>query len=386
MSVSAPLPLFLIGTLAVELDTDLGLSASQVGVAASLFYLGSGLLSMAAGAVVHRVGWLLGVRLAATASLVAFLSIALLARTPYVFIGLFLIACVAHALNGPAGNTAIAEELPPARLGFFFGLKQCANPTAGMLAGAAVPFVAAFSGWRTTFLAGAALPAVTLVIARGHRGQPVAAVARARRLTPADGGAVPVPRTDRAVAARRWETTLVLALGGSFATASVAALAAFVVLSAVDAGISPASAGVYVVLASLAGLLTRLVSGWWVDRTGTSPLRLIAALLAVGAAAHLALAAGSAAMVLPATLLAYAAGWGWPGLFMYAIALHFGPDTARATGRMQAGMMLGGVAGPTLFAALQHRFGYSAGWLSVAALCGFAALLVLAASSRLAAA
>ena len=57
LTVSGPLPLLLLGTLAVQLREDVGLEETHVGIASTMFFLGSSILSVPAGALTDRVGW-----------------------------------------------------------------------------------------------------------------------------------------------------------------------------------------------------------------------------------------------------------------------------------------------------------------------------------------
>ena len=380
MSVAAPLPLLLAGTLAVQLRDDIGLDTEHIGAASALFFLCSSMISIVAGAFTDRVGWQWAVRGASAVSVVAFLLVASFASGVGTFFPLFIIGSFAHAISGPAGNVAISSEMPVQRLGLLFGLKQSANPLANILAGASVPLVGLTLGWRWAFVMGAVFPLLAIVATFGSAG-PSHTTTR-RRVPPGLGASAgPTGVIDQPGDVRlRTLPIVVLALAGGLATCVAGALGAYVVLSAVEAGISEGTAGVYVMFAAATGLTTRVVGGWWADRAGSSGILPVATLLAVGVFGHMALATGESSLVLPGTLLAYGAGWGWPGLLMYTIAHHYRRSTGRVTGRVQIGMMLGGVVGPLTFALLQLRWGYGAGWLSVAAASALGAgLTVLAA-------
>lgn len=372
MSIGAPLPLLLAGTLAVQLRNDIGIEAKHIGVASALFFLCSSVFSVAAGTFTERVGWQWAIRVSSATSAAAFLLVAAFADSLWSFLPLFVIGSVNHAISGPAGNVAISTEMPVQRLGLLFGMKQSANPVANIVAGASVPLIGLTLGWRWAFVMGAVFPLLAIAATFGSaRPDQRPAVRRRtkRRAAPTD---LSRPDADRRL---RPLPIVSLALAGGFATSVAGSLGAYVVLSAVEAGISESTAGVYVMLAAATGLSARVVAGWWADRVGSSGIRPVAALLAVGVFGHLALASGEAALVLPATLIAYGAGWGWPGLLMYSIAHHYQGATGRVTGRIQVGMMLGGVVGPLLFAVLQSQWGYRAGWFSVASASALGAAL-----------
>lgn len=360
MSVSGPLPLLLMGTLAVQLRDDLGMAERHIGLASTAFFLRSSLLSVAAGAVTDRVGWQWACRAGSAASLLAMILVAALAGGLWSFLPLFVIGSVGHAIAGPAGNVAIASEMPTHRLALLFGMKQTANPIANLFAGASVPLLGLTVGWRWAFTIGAAFPLVAIASTWGaNRGS--AKVPRAMAAADAPPVVDPLPAGVRAA------PVLALAAAGGLASFGVSALGAYLVLSAVAAGVDEGTAGVYVGAAAVVGLAVRVASGWWADRTGSAGIKPIAVMLLVGSVAYLVLATGNESLVLPATLVIYGAGWGWPGLFQFAIAHHYRTATGRITGRIMTGMMLGGVVGPVGFGAVHDRWGYGPAWTLVAA-------------------
>lgn len=75
-TVVAVLPVFLVGGLAVQLEQDLGMTASALGVAVSTFWAVSALLSAPAGYVASGLGLRRGVPLAVGLGFVALAGIA----------------------------------------------------------------------------------------------------------------------------------------------------------------------------------------------------------------------------------------------------------------------------------------------------------------------
>lgn len=359
MSVSAPLPLLLMGTLAVQLRDDLAIAERHVGAASTVFFLGSSMLSVAAGALTDRLGWQWTCRLGNTASALSLVLVATVADGLWTFLPLFVIGSIGHAIAGPSGNVAIASEMPTHRMALLFGMKQTANPIANIFAGASVPLLGLTVGWRWAFAIAAVFPLVSIVSTFG--------ASRRRVPVPPDVAAVDAPPdVEPLPAGVRVAPVVALAASGGLASYGVSALGAYLVLSAVDAGVAEGTAGVYVGVAAVVGLVVRVASGWWADRTGSGGIRPIVFMLLLGSVAYVGLATGIEALILPATLLVYGAGWGWPGLFQFAIAHHYRAATGRISGRILTGMMLGGVAGPIAFGAFQHRWGYGAAWTSVA--------------------
>ena len=66
------------------------------------------------------------------------------------------------------------------------------------------------------------------------------------------------------------------------------------------------------------------------------------------------------------TVVAYAFGWGWNGLFNQVVVAVRPDRIAAATGMTQGGVFLGGTVGPLSFAAIVHAHGYEPAWLIAA--------------------
>ena len=85
-----------------------------------------------------------------------------------------------------------------------------------------------------------------------------------------------------------------------------------------------------------------------------SPYVLIANLLVAGVVGYWMLSVGSAALMVIGTLLAYSAGWTWPGLLHFAVVRDNRLAAASATGVVQTGLSLGAACGPLLFGLTPH--------------------------------
>ena len=86
-------------------------------------------------------------------------------------------------------------------------------------------------------------------------------------------------------------------------------------------------------------------------------------IIGLGAGAAYALLATQArGLVVVGVLLAFGAGWGWPGLLHFALVERF-PDTpGAATGVVQTGLAAGTAVGPIVFGVLVDAFGYGPAW------------------------
>jgi len=155
---------------------------------------------------------------------------------------------------------------------------------------------------------------------------------------------------------------LVLAVGIGGASAAANATAAFFVLSAVSIGESDGHAGLVVAAASAASVLVRLGIGVRVDRRSAGHLRLVAIMCGIGALGPLLLAVGDPRLLVVAAVVGYGIGWGWAGLFNFAVAGSYPAAPGRATGLTQVGASAGACLGPLVFGLTAARFGYAPAW------------------------
>jgi Na+/melibiose symporter-like transporter len=166
----------------------------------------------------------------------------------------------------------------------------------------------------------------------------------------------PVQATVREAGPRPSQALLLLAAGAALATFGPNALGANLVGSAVDAGISEAGAGLAIAAGSAASLVVRVALGQRADRRSSYGLGVVAALLLAGSAGFALMASEQTLVFLIGTMVAFALGWGWPGLFnLSVVASHRGAPAA-ATGVTQTGIYVGAAAGPAVCGLLAAAF------------------------------
>lgn len=360
VATAAVLPVFLTGGLAVQMRADLGFGRGSLGVAVSAFFLTSALASAVLGRVVERMGARRGMRAATGLSALSLLGIGALAHSWPVLVGFLVVGGLGNAAANPATHLLLATAIRRRRQGLAFGVKQAAIPAATLLGGLATPLVAISVGWRWGFVGAAALTAgVALALARAS-----------------DAGRV---RTRTAPRLPRAAPLLLPAVGVGLGSASAVSLGAFLVDAAVDAGMREAAAGLLLALGSAAGVGARVLAGWAADRHAASGLHSVAAMLALGATGFAMLATGQVGWPLVlGTVLGFAAGWGWPGVFNFAIVREYREAPAAATGITQTGAYTGSAAGPLAFGLVAQHGSYTVAWLgsTVLALASAAAMLV----------
>jgi MFS family permease len=340
------LPVYMVGGLAVQIGGELGFGASQLGIATTVYFAVSALGSTSAGKMVQRVGAYPGIVATALLSGIALLGVALFAISWATLVAWLVVAGCANAIAQPAANLLLAAEIPPDKQGLFFGIKQAAVPVTTLLAGASVPLIGLTIGWRWAF-AIVAVGSVVLPFLAPRTPRPAAV------RTSAPPSPEPVERIPLAV----------LAAGAMLGAAAVNALGVFLVSSAVESGFTPSQAGTLLAGGSALGIISRVVTGWLADRRGGGHILRVSAMLAAGSVGFGLLALGTPpAVFLLGTVIAFAAGWGWNGLFTFAVVRNYPTAAATATGLTQTGLWLGGMIGPLLFGFVVSGASYGLAW------------------------
>lgn len=362
-TIACVLPVFLVGGLAVQIGAELGFSPAGLGLAVSVYFGVSAVASVPAGRLVERFGPAVVARGAIGLSAAALLTVAVFARSLASLVSVLAVGAAANAAGQLASNAALVRHVPIRRQGLSFGVKQAAVPMSTLLAGAAVPVVALTLGWRWAFVAAAvaAAAAVLLVPAQAGTGN------RAAR-----------QHGQRATAA-----LVVLGLAATLAAGAANALGTFLVDASVTRGIAPGPAGLTLTLGSVICVAARIAGGWQADRYPHHQVRVIAGLLAVGAAGLGLLAVAGTPALIAGVTLGFGLGWAWPGLMNFAVARLHPQAPAAATSITQTGVYAGGCLGPLLLGTVAARAGYPAMWASAGAAMVLAAGFMLVGSAML---
>jgi MFS family permease len=356
-------PAFLLGGLAVQVRGELGFGQGAFGLAVALFFTSSSLASVVFGRVVQRIGSHRGMRLAAVCAAVSLLGIAVFANSWASLVVCLVLGGFANAIGQPATNLSLAREVPSNRQGLSFGVKQSAIPTATLLAGLAVPLVALTIGWRYAFVGAAALALVIAFLV--PPGRDVA-------------GPIKQPGSGDA----RTASLVLLAVGIGLGSTAATPLGAFVVESSVASGMREGNAGLLLALGSASNILVRVFFGYLADGMSSGRLRIAASMLVLGTIGFAMLATGSEALIVLGTLIAFAAGWGWPGLFNFAIVKSSPGAPAAATGITQTGASAGAAIGPLIFGVVVEASSYPVAWSLCGVLAFLSAIAILLGRSR----
>ncbi len=361
---------FMTAGMAVQIRTDIGMSLTGLGIALGVFFGSAAIASAPMGALVERWGWSKGLKVAALLAGASLAATGWLAQSAAGLTAIFVPAGVAVALGHPAANLAVARCVPVERYGLFYGLKHAAVPTSTLLGGLAVPAIALTIGWRWAFFGGALLALATAL----------AVPAPDYRFATGPG-----PVADQ-TGSRRPSTELrllvILSIAVGLGIGGIDALASFIVSYSVDIGIEEGIAGYLLAAGSVMGITVRVIAGWLIDRKRESDLLAVATMLLIGATGVIVLNLGDDAGLFVGGLVAFAAGWGWSGLFTFAIVKDNPRAPAAATGITQVGKLVGAALGPAAFGWLADSMSYGTAWWTITGTLAIAAVLMLYVRSR----
>ena len=364
-TVVAFMPAFLVGASGVFLREDLGFNEAGLGMSIAAFMAASAVCSTVGGRLSERMGAGHALVLGGIGSAGVMLGIAAFADNLTHLILLLTLGGVCNSLVGPAANLALARGVV-VRPALMFGVKQSAIPMSTLLAGVSVPLISVTFGWRWAFAVGAALSVSVAVFVP-------------RRLAPAQTRLTKRAREGDAATA----PLVALAVATGVGTAAAVSLGSFLVEAVVAGGIAASTAGWLLVAGSIAGIVARLLVGWLADRRRGRALYMVSALLVLGAVGYGMLAVGGPIFLTAGTLLAYACGWGWTGLLMFA-TVRLNPNApAAATGIIHSGGAGGAAFGPLAFGYVVATISFQAAWGLAAASAFVSAGLILAARAWL---
>lgn len=356
------LPVFLLATQSVPLRRELGFGEQRFGMAVAAFFTAASLVAIFGGGVADRVGPRVSTMVAGVLSTLGGVGIAVLAHDWLTLVVCMVVLGCANAAHQLTANLAMSRSIPAHRRGIGFGVKQSAVPVAIVLAGLAVPTMTSHLGWRSTFWVLGGVGAIVLIAGLLAPGSTRSATAPSRR---AGLDAPPV----RALLV----VTAAIALGSAAANS----MGSFIASWGFEVGLTPSQAGGLMAAGSALNVVGRLLTGHLADRRHGRNLPVVAAQMAVGGLALLAVSVPGVGGYVVASLVAFAVGWSWPGLFLFAVVRIGRESPAKASGYVQAGAFFGGATGPLLFGMAVDAFGYETSWRLAAVVFFMASALVL---------
>jgi MFS family permease len=361
---AATQPVFLLGAGFVSISAELGFGATGLGVLTAVFFLTASATSAPLGRVVERIGWQRAMRINTIGSAAMLALIALTARTPTMFGVYLFVAGAFYGMANPAANQALADHVDPRHRALVFGLKHAGIPASTLLAGLAVPLVIVDIGWRAAFGLAIVVPVIVGALVPRRR---VAASAR-----PADS--VDDRRTVRPMPVR---LLVRLGTGTALATWAAIALSSYLVAAAVDAGFTEEQGGLLLFVGSASSIAARIVVGIITDRIGGRGFGGVALLAAIGAVVFTGLVVAEGAWFVLLVPVAYATGWGWPGLMTFTVVNANAGSAASSSAITQAGVFAGAGLSPVALGWIVDTWSFEVAFGVVAAMLVAAALTVV---------
>jgi predicted MFS family arabinose efflux permease len=366
--VLAALPIFMVGGLAVQIRAELGFSEAALGAAVTTAFALGAITAPLGGRLADHIGPRVSVAIGSVASTIAMAGISVLATGWAPLVAFMALAGLAMAVFDPGLAILIRRSIPADRQGFAFGLKEASIPAATLAAGLAVPAIALTVGWRWAFAIGA-LPLVVIAFALPR----VQLVAHETR---------PAGPSDRRIDRAMRPAVLLAATAAGLGTLAASGVGVFLTESAVAMGTGPAAAGLLLAVGSVAGIVTRIVTGLAADRTDREQLGVISWMLAAGAATIALGATGSSLLLIVGTVGAFAGAWGWTGIYFLTL-IKASPTTPGAVaGLGTAGLGVGNALGPILFGLAAQSMSFGAAWAGAAVAAAMGAVLMRYARRR----
>ncbi len=331
-----------------------GLAPERVGNLSSLTAFGTVLYLLVGGGFLARLGPVrmlqLGTAMAVTALLVASLGYGWA-----IFAAAFMLG-LGYGPTPPAGSRMLAATAPSAHRSLIFSIKQAGAPLGGAFAGFIAAPVALAYGWPIALLVALSAGVLAILVVQPLRRDFDAGRDRAQPIGFRDilaPSAIAAP-----LAALRHSPMLprVTLLSVSFAI-SQGCLFSFTVTWLVESrGLGLVTAGSLFAAMQIAGVIGRILLGWFADHTGRALMNLVVQGL-IGGMAIMTLAWLPADYGFwPLLLLCVLSGFfgaSWNGISLAEVARLAPPGrVADATAGSTIFIFLGYVAGPSLFATL----------------------------------
>lgn len=345
-------PAFLLGAAFFQIGPEFGIGPIGLGALTAAFFLTASAASPVMGTWVQRVGWQRAIRVNTRASGAIMLLIAVLARDFWTMGGLLVVAAIVYGISNPAANLALSDHTDPSRRATIFGAKHAGIPASALLAGLAVPLVVVNFGWRIAVVGAAVIALGLSFLVPTGEVEPTVSEAEEARSGP--------PRPSLSV---RW--LLGLATGSALATWAAIGLGTYLVSAALARGFTEEAAGWLQFSGAAISITTRIVVGHLTDRYRWSGFAGIAMLTGVGAVVFALMPVSASLWFAALVILAYATGWGWPGLMTYTVVDANRGSVASSSSITQAGVFVGAGAGPLVLGFVIDRGSFDAAWLTV---------------------
>ena len=353
---------------------DIGLDASNIGIFASIIYVGAMASSLLSGGLAPRYG---AIRVSQIGLGISLAGLALTATASWqVMVAAALLLGIGLGPATPASSHILARHTPEHLRGIVFSIKQTGVPLGGVLAGALVPLFVVQLGWRGAALAVAAICLACAVLIQPARRHFDTELRRDERAF--EGSFMGPLRLVLGLPELRR-----LAFASFFFAAIQQSFSVFLVTYLVTGlGMPFIKAGVTLAISQAAGIVGRIVWGALADWLGKTQLVLGGlglAMTGAGLAASAFTADWSYGAIVGVCIVFGATAIGWNGIFLAEVARLAPADQAgRATGGVLFFTFFGVVAAPPLFGVVVSLTGaYDLGFIILSALTGIFGLLLV---------
>lgn len=347
--------MFALPVLLPAYSGELGAGAAFAGTATATVYAGATLTAFFVSTHVRSIG---AVRTCQAALLTAAVGLVIAATgsLPALLAGALAIG-LGYGPVTAASALLLTRSAPPGSYGLVFSVNRMSIPIGAAMAGALLPSLSVWVGWRTSLVSMGMLCAAV-----------AAALQMARGLdTPHRPETGEAPRSNAVDALRQLfvhPRRRVLTQASLAFLAAQSCLAAFTVAFLVDKlALSYVAAGGILAAAQMSGVVARLVMGFVSDRSSrrTTVIGLIGLVTALATALAAAASPQWHNHAVLAVFLLYGAGaLGWNGVLLAELAHTTSPaQSGEVAGAASAMAFAGAVAGPALFSSLLAFTGYS---------------------------
>jgi MFS family permease len=367
--------------LAPEIAQAFAIAPKWIGVFVGLVYAGAMFASLGCAGFIERFG---AIRISQFGVLLSALGALMIALAPshalVVLIAAALLIGVGYGPITPASSHVLIRTAEPHRLALTFSIKQTGVPAGAALAGAVLPALALFVGWRIALLITAFVGVAVAVIAQPTRAMLDEEVNAPRRSGRAFSLATVLDPLRIVLASR---TLAELAIVSFIYAGTQVCLTSFIVVYLTESlEWSLVGAGFALTAATVGGVVGRIGWGFVADRV--APPRRVLGVIGIiaatcGVVITTATTAWSTAAVIIVAVIFGATAIGWNGVQLAEVARHAPKGQAGAvTGASGFITFSGVVAGPPVFALLAASTGsYRVGFGVFAVMSGLSGLALL---------
>jgi MFS family permease len=367
--------------LAPEIAQAFAIAPKWIGVFVGLVYAGAMFASLGCAGFIERFG---AIRISQFGVLLSALGALMIALAPshalVVLIAAALLIGVGYGPITPASSHVLIRTAEPHRLALTFSIKQTGVPAGAALAGAVLPALALFVGWRIALLITAFVGVAVAVIAQPTRAMLDEEVNAPHRSGRAFSLATVLDPLRIVLASR---TLAELAIVSFIYAGTQVCLTSFIVVYLTESlEWSLVGAGFALTAATVGGVVGRIGWGFVADRV--APPRRVLGVIGIiaatcGVVITTATTAWSTAAVIIVAVIFGATAIGWNGVQLAEVAHHAPKGQAGAvTGASGFITFSGVVAGPPVFALLAASTGsYRVGFGVFAVMSGLSGLALL---------